>query len=300
MTQDATLHQPVTTAIPPWLVATPAAIVAAAGVIVADGAMLKASFAVVIAAAALAAFAIAPRIVAVVTPVLVLVLGLGTGSGFRTHYWSYMVIAAAGMAVCIAVETIRRRISTQTETLATRDLQLSTRSIRDAVEEALASSRGRNYVEREINRAQRYDREVTIAIAEVDNFELLRQRNGDEAALDALAKLGKLLADDTRLPDGGIADDLRLIFVFPETPLLGARIAAERVRLAYQEMRLTGADGIPVTTSIGVSSFPADGKRASEVIEAAKTALGRAAALGGNRSVLSHSPEGAPAGWSAT
>ena len=85
----------------------------------------------------------------------------------------------------------------------------------------------------------------------------------------ALATLGELLASaDTRLPDGGVSDELRLIFVLPETPLLGGR--GERARLAFQAMRTEGANGIPLTASFGIAAYPVDGSTDLDLLAAAE------------------------------
>lgn len=209
-------------------------------------------------------------------------------------------VALAGAAAALMSGQLNRRGVRIRSELLTLHARAERRTIRDAVEEAMSRRRQQHFLDREFSRAQRYDREVTVAAADVDNIELLRREQGPEAVEKVLVALGELFAADTRLPDGGVSDELRLLFVLPETPLMGGRTVAERVRLAFRQMRLTGADGVPLTVSIGVAAYPTDGERGEEVLAAATSALQRASAMGGNRTVLHSIPAGAPDGWAGT
>jgi diguanylate cyclase (GGDEF)-like protein len=240
----------------------------------------------------------AGKVAVALAPVAVVGVGLAGGEDFWPNRVPYLVLAACSLLAAGAAATLRDRI----EHLRSRVNELAekaeARAIRDAVEEALTHRRADNYVDREIVRAHRYGREVTVAIASIDNLQLVRQRSGPTAAREALARLGGLFSDDSRLPDGGVGEDLDLVFVLPETPLLGGRVVAERVRLGFQSLQLRGADDVPLTVSVGVATYPADGQRSDGVLDAARSALARAQSRGGNRTMLSRSPAGTPAGWS--
>lgn len=238
------------------------------------------------------------QLIALATPIAAFVIGISGGDQFRRHHAAWAVLQSIAIAGCIAARMVRGRIDEQRRVLADLTVRLERRTIQQEVEEELSSGRGRNYVEREIARARRYNREVSVAIAEIDNLELLRAQMGASAVSKVLREFGRLIAEDTRLPDGGINDDLRFIYTFPETGMLGARIAMERLRLLFRQQKYMGADGLPLTVSIGLAAFPGDGQRGSDILEAAERAVQRAGAVGGNRTILSHAPEGAPVGWS--
>jgi diguanylate cyclase (GGDEF)-like protein len=216
----------------------------------------------------------------------------------KGHLRDAVLLAVAGAVAAGCAAMIARRQHNLRTALTDAADAARRRQVRDAVNDALAQRRRANYVEREFVRAQRYGREVTVAVAAIDNLDLLLRERGPDATMDVLVKLGELFSADSRLPDGGLSDELKLVFVLPETPLQGGRVVAERVRLGFQALRLRGADDVPFTVSIGVASYPADGQRAAEITEAAHDALRRAIAAGGNRTMLSRSLAGMPPGWS--
>ena len=283
-----------------WLAVGAIAVAAVPALLSPLGSYERVGVAVLVVAALLAGTPRLGRAAIVLGPLAVLGVGISAGAAFWPHRMSYFGLALGTLFVAWASSAIRGRVVGSTAELRTLRHDAESRSIGSRVEEALAHRRRDRYVEREIIRAQRYGREVTVAFASIDNLHILRTQQGPEATETALASLGELFSEDSRLPDGGIGDDLHLVFVLPETPLLGGRVVAERVRLGFSALQVPGADGIPLTVSIGVASFPTDGQRSGEIIEAAAQALERAQSRGGNRTILSRSPAGTPAGWSAT
>lgn len=177
--------------------------------------------------------------------------------------------------------------------------RLYQRAVDGAINDSLLDERRKDSLEREFTRAQRYARELSLVVASIDNLELLRARRGEPAVQDALVRLGELFAADTRLPDAGLWAGERLLFMLPETPLLGARVVAERARLKWRALEILGADDVPLTISIGLATYPGDGQRAEDVFDAAEEACDRAVERGGDRTILSRSPSGTPTGWSS-
>lgn len=70
-----------------------------------------------------------------------------------------------------------------------------------------------------------------------------------------------------------------------------------RLRIDSTRPELSPGRPIGITVSIDVATYPADGADDVTLAAAAERALGRAAELGGNRTVLYSLPEGAPRGW---
>ena len=82
---------------------------------------------------------------------------------------------------------------------------------------------------------------------------------------------------------------VRLSMERPDTacgnaPLLEARIAAERILTAFRDHAFVGEQRgpVPIGASIGVATFPADGRTATELIAAADAALYRVKREGGH------------------
>jgi len=84
--------------------------------------------------------------------------------------------------------------------------------------------------------------------------------------------------------------------ILPETPVEGARVAAERIRLLLP-LRVGRVTDRSITLSLGVAAFPADATLHDEFAAAAARALARASELGGNRTVCTSAPATAPPGW---
>jgi len=71
----------------------------------------------------------------------------------------------------------------------------------------------------------------------------------------------------------------------PQTPQIEVSQIGERIREQIEETTFGGGEGIPelrVTVSIGVTSFPENGKSEDEILSTADTALYRAKGSGKN------------------
>ena len=97
----------------------------------------------------------------------------------------------------------------------------------------------------------------------------------------------------------GWASATRVEAVLSETTAETARSIAEQIRLRIDSARPQPSPDLParVTVSIGVATYPMDGTDEVALAAAAERALGRAAELGGNRTMLHSRPLGAPPGW---
>ncbi len=74
------------------------------------------------------------------------------------------------------------------------------------------------------------------------------------------------------------------VVILPDTPLTGAKIIAERIRLAVKETSKVWR--FPVTVSIGVASYPTHGDNINTLIDKAEYATKQAKDLGKDRVVL--------------
>ncbi len=141
---------------------------------------------------------------------------------------------------------------------------------RRAFEEALS---------REIGRAQRHGRPVSIAIMDIDRFKSINDSFGHLAGDAILRQLGAILRANLRRDDlAGRMGGEEFGLILPEVDTAGANIAAEKVRRLVESHRFE-FDGtrIPVTVSIGVTAREGDEvdpldiiRRADELLYAAK------------------------------
>jgi diguanylate cyclase (GGDEF)-like protein len=146
-------------------------------------------------------------------------------------------------------------------------------------------------LEREIQRARRYDRQVTLALFDVDFFKKYNDSCGHQAGDAALATIGAILRASLREVDivaryGGE----EFAVILPET---AARPGAdtspfpflERLRRRVEESVFPGEEKLPggrLTISGGIACFPDDAQSVEDLIREADQALYVSKARGRN------------------
>ena len=135
----------------------------------------------------------------------------------------------------------------------------------------------------EINRHSRYGSIFSLIILDLDSFKAFNDNYGHLAGDKLLREIGCIVKSTIRTSDQAFrygGDEFAILL--PNTHIDATSQVAERVR---KQVALKMMDGhIPVTTSLGLASWPADGIEANEVIAAADAALYHAKRSGGNRS----------------
>jgi diguanylate cyclase (GGDEF)-like protein len=131
-------------------------------------------------------------------------------------------------------------------------------------------------LELELARAARQGGEVAVAILDVDGFVEINDAAGRDAGDQVLRTVASVLAESVRLVDtvaryGG--DEFALV-----APGSAGLTVAQRVISGLEH--LEPVNGRPVTVSVGLATFPADGATAEELTVAAEAALTGAKASG--------------------
>jgi two-component system cell cycle response regulator len=139
-------------------------------------------------------------------------------------------------------------------------------------------------LEKELIRARRYDRQLTLLIFDIDYFKNINDQYGHLAGDHVLRELARIVQERIRRDEvfaryGGE----EFVIVLPETPLAGGVALAEnlRARVETHPFAFQG-ERIPVTISIGCAMLGEE-KAAADLIQRADDKLYEAKRGGRNR-----------------
>lgn len=126
---------------------------------------------------------------------------------------------------------------------------------------------------------------VCLALIDVDSFGLLNDAYGFETGdrvLQQLASIARAEAPEDAIVGRFGADEL--ILIGPPSCAHEIRGAVDRLRsrVAGIAIRSASGDQVPVTVSVGISSYPEHAGAVTELLSAATVTLGRAKASGGD------------------
>ena len=157
-----------------------------------------------------------------------------------------------------------------------------------AVTDSLTGAYNRRYFfttgENEIIRAQRYGSALSLIMLDIDHFKLVNDHFGHPCGDKVLIMITRACSSVLRKVDilcrfGGE----EFVVLLPETALDAAVIAAERIRQAISEQRLSTENGeVKVTVSIGAAELQAKTETLENLVDKADKALYQAKGEGRN------------------
>ncbi len=176
------------------------------------------------------------------------------------------------------------RFESITEELRTANLRLREMSHTDELTEV---GNRRNFdmrLKEEISRSSRFGHAFSLLMIDIDAFKRFNDEFGHPKGDVALRALGALMRSVSREGDvpcrvGGE----EFAFILPETAKADAVTFAERLRRQVEASIMAPEGQYPMTVSIGLASFPEDGKTPEEIMWAADEALYEAKRSGRNR-----------------
>lgn len=138
----------------------------------------------------------------------------------------------------------------------------------------------------EIERAERYDRALSLVLVDLDHFKEVNDSWGHLVGDEVLRATARVLESVCRDVDlAGRIGGEELALILPETTEEGASTVAERVRSRIENLRHEAPDGegFRVTGSIGVAWLDDDVHSREDLLRQADRALYRAKEEGRNR-----------------
>lgn len=140
-------------------------------------------------------------------------------------------------------------------------------------------------LDEEKKRAARYKLPLSIIMVDIDHFKQFNDSNGHEAGNVVLRELAQIIKGCIRDVDifaryGGE----EFVVVLPQTDLQAARVIGERIReqVEAHKVLLPELGHRTITVSVGVSSYPENGRSEDDLVDAADKALYRAKGDGRN------------------
>ncbi len=136
-------------------------------------------------------------------------------------------------------------------------------------------------VYKEVERAKRYNLPLSIIFFDLDNFKKINDTKGHQTGSLILVEVARVIQRVIRRSDyafryGG--DEF--VITLPLTDKQGAKTFADRIR---EEINKLDIEGVKVTASIGISTFPEDASGWYELLEKADKYAYLSKSLGGDK-----------------
>jgi diguanylate cyclase (GGDEF)-like protein len=182
-------------------------------------------------------------------------------------------------------ENLERTVADRTRELQEANARLERLAVTDGLTGVFNHRRFQEAMQAELLRAERHRRPVSVLMVDVDYFKKVNDAMGHPAGDELLRRLAQVLGADLRQTDliaryGGE----EFAVILPETTKSEAMQVAERMRAAVEERINEGATWpTRVTVSIGVATYPDDGKSGELIVSAADQAMYVAKRQGRNR-----------------
>ncbi len=185
------------------------------------------------------------------------------------------------------IKETERRAAKYLEELKTANLQLEEMSLTDEMTGLYNFRFFKSESYKEHERAARYGTPYTLIFCDVDHFKNYNDVNGHPAGDEALRQVGAILRESCRNTDvaaryGGE----EFVVLCPGVRVDGGRVLAERIRAAVAAYSFANREKQPlgfVSVSLGIASFPEDGRSLKDVLVSADLAVYASKNSGRNR-----------------
>ncbi len=186
-------------------------------------------------------------------------------------------------------DNLERAVAERTRELQELNLKLERLAVTDGLTGIYNHRRFQEALAAEVLRSQRTGRPLSVLMIDVDLFKRVNDSMGHPAGDELLRKLAQVIQSALRQTDllaryGGE----EFAVLLPETPRSEGAGAGERIRMSVEEQVNTGGRWTQkVTVSVGVATWPENGKTPEGLLSAADQALYAAKREGRNKVVTS-------------
>ena len=192
-----------------------------------------------------------------------------------------VVTLVAGLLLAIVLFLVFRSAQTR---LSRQHAQLLDATRRDALTEMLNHGAIVGILADEVEEARGGKGRIGVALVDIDNFRLLNDTHGHEAADEVLLRVAELVAAEGA--DGHVArygpDEFLLVRTGADVSAMEAQVATLRAGVADLSVQFGDSERLPVSVSVGICAYPDHAGSVTELLSAAAVAVGEAKASGGD------------------
>ena len=219
-------------------------------------------------------------------PGALFLLPIGQG---RQAFGVFLVSGGSGRGAFTGAEIGTMRVFLSAVEPAVRNIatviELREISLRDDITQCYNRRYFETSLAEEIARAARFKSSLSILFLDMDNLKEVNNLHGHSAGSRTLREVAQRVNAGIRNIDkmfrfGG--DEFCI--VLPETDVRGAREVGTRVReiISAEPLLVPDVGGVPMTASIGIATFPENGRTGEELVLAADRAMQRVKNSGKN------------------
>lgn len=206
-----------------------------------------------------------------------------------------LLILSLGMVVlkkfALMRDKLEKLVDERTEALRLKSLELERQATHDKLTGLFNRRYADDWLQREVDASQRANRDLTIALADVDNFKAINDTYSHAIGDAVLKRVARLLQNRCRKTDvvaryGGE----EFLLCFPDTNIEFAEQICGQIRKAIERQDWSALDeridgDFRITMSFGLAAVGSDARRTS-ILSTADSCLYRAKEGGRNRVVV--------------
>jgi diguanylate cyclase (GGDEF)-like protein len=198
----------------------------------------------------------------------------------------------------LSLERARDELARTNEGLKSANRTLEALAITDGLTGLYNHRHFQETMEKEIRRCEREGKTLSLLLLDLDHFKQYNDRFGHTEGDAALRRMAGQITRAIRATDFAFRyGGEEMAVLLPSCTKEQAVDVAEKIRQAVSRSeRRPGVFAPQITVSIGVATFPDDGRVSRGLVDAADAALYQAKSLGRNRVVAAHVEPGAESG----